>query len=86
MSVVREPASASSSQAVQPRLRLSRALVLLAVAGLVVLGGYQLMLIGEAVKVAAVAAWTTGAPALGQAWVAVQSMWPTVSQAMTQAH
>jgi hypothetical protein len=88
MSVVREPASAQTAPApiAQPRFRLSRVVAILAVAGLAILGGYQLMLIAVAVKAAAVAAWTAGAPALGQAWAALQAMWHTVSQAILQAH
>ncbi len=90
MSVVREPASSAErpepAAVGRPRHPVSRAIAILAILGLAALGGYQLMLMGEAVKAAAAAAWTTGEPSLAQAWIAVQSMWHTVVQAMVQVH
>ena len=84
MAVIRDAIQPHDETPVRPRHRLSRAIVILAVAGLAVLGGYQVWLMAQAVGIAAQSAWTASLPGLASAGIALQSFFHAIALALAQ--
>jgi enoyl-CoA hydratase/carnithine racemase len=86
MAVIREAEGPIQREPVRPRLRFSRAIIVMAVLALAVLGGYQLWLMAQAVGAAASSAWSAAVPNLGVAWHALGAFFQAIAQAATQVH